>query len=238
MRPQRNCRQPHGTIARYAAGCSCFECCEAWREYQAYQKAAGALTTDAEPVRAHLRTLYRKGYSRRAVSEATGVAYRTLRAIDGRESSRVRCETHDAIMGFSGPPAGSTAWVPIREATSIIQRLERAGWTRRAIAEHFGISRSSLPGHNRRQRRVTSEWVHRLAELERATCKRIGSGPWVALDAGYILATVHDLDAIAEAAGVGPSALRQVVHSGRTVSEDTAERIAIAIGVPLERVVA
>lgn len=164
MRPQRACRQGHGTVARYTAGCSCFPCCEAWREYQADRKENGSKTVDGDLARARIAELRAQGFSRRAIAESAGLSYRGLRAIESGESARVRSETLDALLGATGFPGDGTALVPADRTLALIARLHtRMSLTR--IAHELGMTRRSLPG-TRPQQRVqtrTALAVERLA---------------------------------------------------------------------------
>lgn len=165
MRPQRSCHKPHGTTARYTAGCSCFECCEAWREYQADRKASGPKTVDGDLARARIAELRAQGFPRRAIAESAGLAYRTLRAIECGESKRVRIETLDALLGCTGYPGEGTALVPADRTLALIERLHtRMSLTR--IAYELGMTRRSLPG-TRPQQRVMTRTAHKVEALAR-----------------------------------------------------------------------
>lgn len=102
-RPQRSCRDPHGTVNRYAAGCSCIECCDAWAAY-AHEARVGRRyiprNVDPEPVRRHIRCLLRT-LTIVEIARRAGITRMTVRAIrDGRYPS-IKRGTADAILGAS-----------------------------------------------------------------------------------------------------------------------------------------
>jgi hypothetical protein len=147
VRPQRACRQPHGTVARYISGCSCFECCEEWRRYQAEWKADSPRLVDAEPVRAYIVRLRHNGWRTRGIAEQSGIPYATVRAL--REGRRVKVN-RDAAEAIASLPlqtpilTDSTALVPARSTLRLIERLRKHHSLERIAAE-VGISRKSLP---------------------------------------------------------------------------------------------
>ena len=97
MRPQRPCRQPHGTTARYASGCSCPECCEAWRLYQ----AAKPRRIPAEYAEARIRYLGQGGVSLRRIAKASGKSRSTLHRILHGGVRHVARDTYEAILGVA-----------------------------------------------------------------------------------------------------------------------------------------
>lgn len=149
-RPQRRCLQPHGTVARYSAGCSCLSCCNAWADYQKLRKAERkegfTRIVDAAPAREHIRHLIACGWRMRAISEQSLVGFTTVHdVLDGRRL-RIRRDISEAIMtlGPSARPTESTALVPARPTHRLIARLRR-DFSLEQIARAMGISRSSLP---------------------------------------------------------------------------------------------
>jgi hypothetical protein len=149
-RPQRPCLQPHGTVARYSAGCSCLHCCNGWADYQKVRKAEmkEGLTriVDAAPARAHIRKLIYNGWRMRAIAEQSLVSFTTIHdVLDGRRL-RIRRDISDAILTITTTPLGthSTALVPARPTHRLLERLYREHG-RCAVAGAMGISRGSLP---------------------------------------------------------------------------------------------
>lgn len=173
-RPQRGCRSPHGTNARYTAGCSCFDCCDA---HAAYQRARGPKTTKTNVpvsvVAAHVRKLKAKGMSRRAITEMSGVSYKTLRNIDDGAYENVIADTAAALLALTGPLRSSdstaliSAWWTIRD----IARAGRRGISRADIAAELGIARKSLPPKG--QARIQAATAKRIREaIEKIKAER------------------------------------------------------------------
>lgn len=103
-RPTRPCNQPHGTVTRYVSGCSCLECANANRDYQRDRKSdpAGPRRVDAGAVRAHIAWLKRSRLmSRRAIAEAAGVDYNTIRLIE-QGQRQVHRDTAAALLEVKG----------------------------------------------------------------------------------------------------------------------------------------
>jgi hypothetical protein len=169
MRRQRPCTRPHGTVARYAAGCSCFECCEAWRFYQRDYRAGEGRSVDGDPARRLIAYLERVGHSRRAIAEGSGLSYRTLRAIESGESKRVHADTMEALKSYRHPPTGSSALVPAEHTRHLLALITKR-MTAQAAADALGVSRRSLTTASQRcvQYR-TQERAERLALLCGAT---------------------------------------------------------------------
>jgi len=138
VRPQKPCHQPHGTISRYTSGCSCLECCEAKRRYNAKTFDAGRKhyirqNQPSEPVRRHVRRLLNH-MSARSIAESACVSRTTVKAIrDGRYST-VKRETADAILGVCVP----TARRPVDHERILLLRAE--GLDVDAIACHAGCT--------------------------------------------------------------------------------------------------
>lgn len=180
-RPQRGCRQPHGTIARYVAGCSCFECCEANAAYQRRWKAdhrAGIeRVVAAGPVKEHILKLMRMGWGTRAIAEQAAVSYNTVRYVRTDRRSRISKECADAILTLRGAPlcTTSTALVPATPTLRLLERLRRT-FSLEEIAGAAGISRKSLPRHGQRSVQArTAKRIRDAADRLRATQGREAS---------------------------------------------------------------
>jgi AraC-like DNA-binding protein len=165
MRPQRPCAQPHGTIARYTAGCSCLACCDARRDYQREWKLDPGRTVDAAPVAARIETLLRNGWRTRAIAEQAGVSYNTVRYCHNGWRPGIRRDSAAAIMSLPAQapiPTASSALVPARAALRLIERLQADGFPTERIAQECGVSRRSLP--QRGQRSVQARTYKRLVD--------------------------------------------------------------------------
>jgi len=163
-RRQRACHQPHGTNARYVAGCSCIECCDAHREYIAEYKRGANRTVDAAPVRAHLAKLYAQGYSRRSIASSAQVSYGALRLIDGstpmrngKYTQRVRIENAEAILALDKAlPADHGGWLPVEETRALVARMRERGFTRQRIADAAGVSDTAVYDVLNRTERISA----------------------------------------------------------------------------------
>jgi transcriptional regulator with XRE-family HTH domain len=120
---------------------------------------------DGDEARAVIAKLRRRGFSRRAISEGTGLSYRTLRAIESGESHSVRQDTIAELRAFCSPPKGSTALVSAARTHDLVARLERT-MTRGQMAARLGIPRASIPAST--QRRVQYRTQERIEALARA----------------------------------------------------------------------
>lgn len=237
-RPQRPTRSPHGTNARYVAGCSCFECCEA---HAAYQRERGCRTVKTnvplEVVRAHIDHLKREHrMSRRAIADMSGVSYKTLRNIDDGVFESVTAATAEALLALRGPVASdTTALISAAPTHRLIARLQARGISRRRLALEVGIAVKSLP--QKGQRRVQARTAQRIREA----AERLGVRPpqdgharaTLAIDAiavdTMISAHGYEIAAVLEAAELSSETWTQI-RAGRKVTETTAERLARALG--------
>ena len=147
-RPQRPCHQPHGTSARYIAGCSCLACCDANAAYLREWKRDGDRIIDAEPTRRHIAVLIYNGWRTRGIAEQAGVSYNTVRYCRTQRRTRIHRDSAAAILSLPiQTPMGtaSTALVPARSTLRLIARLHAQGFTMTAIAAECGWTRRSLP---------------------------------------------------------------------------------------------
>jgi hypothetical protein len=173
LRPQRACNQPHGTAARYLAGCSCLACCDAWAEWQREWKAdPEPRLVDSAPVRDYIRLLIWNGWRTRGVAEQAGVAYNTVRYCRTQRRPTMTRDSAAAILSLplqTPLPSDSTALVPARSTLRLIERL-RKHYTLTAIADACGVSRRSLPqvGQHSVQARVARRVVEAAKSLRAA----------------------------------------------------------------------
>lgn len=164
-RPQRPCRQPHGTMARYVAGCSCFDCCNAWRDYLREKKTADQPSmVDATPIRDRIKVLEYNGWRWRGISEQAAVSYASVRDCRTGKRARVHREFAEAVMSLplqTPIPTDSTALVPARSTLRLLERLRRQ-YGLRATAEACGVHWTSLP--HRGQHSVQARTAKRIRE--------------------------------------------------------------------------
>ncbi len=170
MRVQRSCRQPHGTVARHQAGCSCLPCCDAWAAYQREWKRDSARHVDAAPVRDYIRRLVYNGWRTRGIAEQAGVSYNTVRYCRTGRRPTIHRDSAEAILSLplqTPIPTDSTALVPARSTLRRIERL-RAHHTLDEIAAAVGVSRKSLPQPGQRSVQArTAKRVETAARLLR-----------------------------------------------------------------------
>lgn len=235
MRPQRACRQQHGTNARYVAGCSCLACCDAHAAYQRDRGPRPARTkVPLDEVAAHVHRLKRKGMSRRAIAEMAGVSYHTLRNIEGAVYVGVTRETADALLTLAGPiTSDTTALIPAGPTMQLLARATAQGVSIAAIAAECGLSRKSLPQPT--QRCVQARTAKRVAEaVERllpGAVRRRGTMEYRIVHGSLeLIADVNgwDVDAVLDGAGVDRLTAQQLRFNSRPISEERAERIAAA----------
>lgn len=259
-RPTKPTSAPHGTLTRYTAGCSCFECCEAKNAYQLeYLHDGRPRRVDVEPVRARLHELYRQGWSRGTIATAIGVHVGVLRLADGtsaasqgrdsrRVTTRIRRETADAIMSFDGSlPGNYSGLLPAGPYRRIAERMI-ARFGMNDAAKRMGVSRQWLlmltapPGHPARTTQIRARnalKVRDAAVAARVVCPK--PDQMVTLDARRIDELAGEsIGAMLDAAGITLDTWDQI-RSGRPVPHERAERIIIALGLTghdVDRIVA
>jgi hypothetical protein len=163
-RQQRVCRQPHGTVARHQAGCSCLPCCDAWAAYQYEWKRDTPRLIDAAPVRERIRLLGYNGWRTRGIAEQSGVSYNTVRYCRNGWRPTIHRDSAAAIMSLplqTPIPTDSTALVPARSTLRMIERL-RKHHSLAAIARECGVSVKSLP--QPKQHSVQARTAKRIKE--------------------------------------------------------------------------
>lgn len=226
MRPQRTCVQPHGTVARYVSGCSCFECCEEWRAYQRELKERPG-TIDASPVREHVCALIATGFSTRAIAEHAQVAYNTVRGVRDGWWGSIRRDTAEAILSVSAPlPGPSGAWIPAAPTLALIRSLRRSH-SLAAIARAAGLnSHKSLPQPGQRQ-----VMARTAARVERAAEKLGRSRSVEITDAlrDAIETDPRSINEIEDASGLKSGAIHHVLRRG-SCTERTLHAVISGLG--------
>lgn len=117
---------------------------------------------DAGPTRERIALLRSRGYSRKELSERSGISGKTL---DCRRD-RIQVTTERAIMSIPVPDSviDANAWIPVIGTIRRIQALVAFGWPQSHIAEHAGldnrqISRIVLGNHSR----ISTHYAVRIA---------------------------------------------------------------------------
>lgn len=139
MRPQRPCNQPHGTNARYNAGCHCFVCRVAHSEYWRERIPA----VPAERVRAHIEKLVESGLTQGYIAASSGIMEQTVRDIRKGVTKRVRSVTAEALYAVVPVPCSLNAFIPAAPTQRVIARLRRRH-TCKEISKASGISVNSI----------------------------------------------------------------------------------------------
>lgn len=161
---------PHGTRARYIAGCRCPECGEANRhyldDYKAVRAIEGRQTVPAYAVAEHIAKLRASGVELTAIARLTGLSVHHLRAVARGEVPRVTRRLHDAVLSVQ-PGDYSENWlVPAAAAVELLDELNAAGIQSKTIAKAFGYRTEHL--NIRCRKYVTQKTYRRLLLLAAA----------------------------------------------------------------------
>lgn len=142
----------HGTIARHKyRGCTCAECREASRNYQARVRRLRAYGrwepfVDAEPSRAHVKSLQAAGIGPHRIAELSGLGYATISDLIWMRKTKVRPATEAAILAVkveldSFAPGGKVDGTGTRRR---VQALAVLGWSIPVQAQLLGLSRQTV----------------------------------------------------------------------------------------------
>jgi hypothetical protein len=147
--------RPHGDRLRYIAGCRCGECRGANAAYERARidaRKAGDWNgiVPADRARAHLLDLAEKGVGRRAVEAATDIANSILFSIRSGKRTQIRARTERLILAVSIEQASDRALIDAKPTWKLIHELQRAGFTKTAIAAGLGMERPALQLGRRR----------------------------------------------------------------------------------------
>lgn len=149
----------HGTNAKYVVDkCRCQSCRKANRDAENYRARHIAYGTwqpyiDAEPVRAHVRTLMDFGIGYLRIADQAGIPRSTIGKLiygDPRRgqapSKRVRPSTASKLLAIQAAPErlGTTIGVDPTGTRRRIQALVAMGWPLSQIGARIGIHRSNI----------------------------------------------------------------------------------------------
>lgn len=242
-RAQRPCRHPHGTKTRYAAGCSCIPCCDAWAAYQTGLKSGEIVSsrTDITVSQERLHYLLRS-MTLGAVSRASGMCRQALRRIQAGNRKFVSIETETALLAVDPRvPGRSLSMVDSSATAALIARMRREH-PLSTVAQQTGLAAAALSriqhGHQGKRyvQARTATLVLEAAERLGVARSRERDGVRALLpDAFDRLVEVNgwEVEGLVAAAGLTPGAYGQI-RAGRPVSEERAERLAIAAGVSVD----
>lgn len=157
---------PHGTRARYSAGCHCLPCRAANARYETNrnrQRAYGRTAyVNAAPIRAHLAALAERGMGVRAVAARSGVSRSAVSGIATGATVRVRPATATAILAVTAAfdDLADGALVPAVGTQRRLRALIAIGWSQAQLAYRLGITRTDLTWRVNHAQQVTAR-VHR-----------------------------------------------------------------------------
>lgn len=147
----------HGTVARYrwgvtgnepGNGCRCFECSDAVYRYERARRHAREAGVpafyDATEVREHLLWLRSVGVGRRRISQVTGIAVSTIKALRDGHRTRVRPETADKLMGVSLAMASPGTNIPGGPTFALVDELLAMGYTQTELCRRLGMRTRGL----------------------------------------------------------------------------------------------
>lgn len=224
--PVETCRHKrvthvHGTYAAYTLDhCRCRECALANSVYEQRRKRRNAYgrsnLVDAEPVRAHVRSLMAAGMGWKRVCQQAGVAHSSVFSLlygkSGRPLRRITRANADALLGVQLERADGSL-VDAVGARRRVQALMRNGWSVRRLASTYGLDPQRLywlMGHAE----TTWRTAVQVAEIYRRIGDRPGGGKRVqryAESMGWPLPIAWDEDTIDD-----PTALPAQVMRTRT----------------------
>lgn len=141
--------KPHGTHARYVAGCHCFQCRVAHSRYNVERdraKAAGDYNgvVDAAPVREHLRKLSRQGVGYKTVAEAADVSKTILNNILAGRRTRVRARTMRKVLAIDKSAVADHALIPSGPTWRLIDELIGRGYSKAQLARWMGCKTPAI----------------------------------------------------------------------------------------------
>ena len=137
--------RPHGTRARYMAGCKCFYCRRANSDYERLRQAARAAgdwdgIVSAQRAHKHLHKLSRQGIGRRAVSAATDIADSILHQIHLGTRAFIRARTERKILAVTAAARADHSLVPAGPLWRAIDALVAAGFPKNFLAHRLGYA--------------------------------------------------------------------------------------------------
>lgn len=161
--------RPCGDRLRYMAGCRCAECRRANTEYEKARYKARKTgdwngLVSAEPARAHLAELSRRGVGYRTVQTAADVSSSVLLAIIGGSKRCIRARTERAILAVTTAAAADHALIDAGPTWLLIDELVHLGYSKAFLAGQLGYANPALQ-FNRQQVTVRNAYeVQRLHE--------------------------------------------------------------------------
>jgi predicted transcriptional regulator len=136
-------RCPHGTRARYVAGCRCLKCREANALYQRQRDKAikegdkRGLVPVWRAIR-HIQNLSENGIGYKAVADAAGVSRSVVHRILWGGKKKIRKDTQARILSVDEQAAADHSRIPAGPTWQLLESLIEEGYTRTQIAKWLG----------------------------------------------------------------------------------------------------
>lgn len=161
---------PHGTRARYKAGCRCLLCRAANARYEAERAQARAAGDNnslvaADAAREHLLRLSREGVGTDAVSAASDIATSVIWRIRSRLSVSIRRRTEEKLLAVTKDALSDSAVVSARPTWRQINALLAEGFTKAELARRLNYKTPCLQFGKKRILARTAARVDRLYRL-------------------------------------------------------------------------
>jgi len=168
---------PHGSRARYVAGCRCDDCRRANREYARERARAGDWRglVDAAPARAHILALSAQGVGKHSVSAACDVGVTVIEEIRTGRKQRARKPTIDRILAVTSEAIADHALVKAGPSWRLLREiLSTASLTKRELAQRLG-SQAKTPALQLGRRRVLAATALRVVRLHAEVARELAA---------------------------------------------------------------
>jgi len=165
-------RCPHGTRARYVAGCRCFQCRSANSLYQRQREQAikegdeRGLVPVTRSVR-HIKALSEKGIGYKVVADAAGVASSIVSKMLWGGKKKIRKDTQAKILSVDEQAAADHSRIPAGPTWQLLESLIEEGYTKTQIAKWLG-SNAKTPALQIRKDYITAK---KALDVERLIAK-------------------------------------------------------------------
>lgn len=162
---------PHGTRARYVAGCRCSPCGQSNREYakqryRAQRRGEWNGLVDAGEAKEHLKRLSRQGIGLRSVQAATDIGRTTLMEIASGRQNQVRALLAKKILAVDSSARADKSLVKAGPTWKLLNQLLAEGYPKRRIAAFLG-SKSKNPALQVQRDWVLAKTAQKVKKLHR-----------------------------------------------------------------------
>ena len=164
--------RPHGTRARYRAGCKCLPCRSANSRYCTDRYAAREAgdrrdLVDAKAARRHLKKLSKLGIGYKSVAAAASVAVSVVAKIRTGKRTKIRAHTERRILAVDRAAAADGALIPAASTWRMLDELLERGYTRVQLARWLG-SKAKMPSLQLKKDFVTARNAMRVERMHEA----------------------------------------------------------------------